>query len=143
MLRRDRLANPAHHRRPCAMSNKTKRDSPLVQSVLALDNYLTDEDRAKLTSNIPGFEAQLALLIEELENLRKSARNCRMKALEKKAESLVQRFKPCEEAAQSQPQINSYKTTTSISRREVTRIETSVIHCRRGFDGPSIHLQIE
>jgi hypothetical protein len=51
---------------------------------------LTDEDRAQLTSKIPDFEAQLALLIEELQNLRKSARNSRMKALEKSAESLAQ-----------------------------------------------------
>jgi chromosome segregation ATPase len=51
---------------------------------------LTDEDRAKLTSNIPAFEAQLVLLIEELQDLRKSARNSRMKALEKNAESLAQ-----------------------------------------------------
>jgi hypothetical protein len=51
---------------------------------------LTAEDRAKLTSNIPGFDAQLAVLVEELQNLRKSARDSRMKALEKNAESLVQ-----------------------------------------------------
>jgi|SRR6266850_2687427 len=51
---------------------------------------LTDEDRAKLTSNIPAFEAQLALLIEELQDLRTSARNARMKTLEKNAESLAQ-----------------------------------------------------
>src|SRR5258708_4911308 len=31
---------------------------------------LTSEDRAKLTSNIPAFESQLAQLIEELQNLR-------------------------------------------------------------------------
>ncbi len=51
---------------------------------------LTAEDRANLKSNIPGFDAQLAALIEELQNLRKSARNLRMKALEKNAESLGQ-----------------------------------------------------
>ncbi|HYR88063.1 MAG TPA: hypothetical protein VE422_28550 [Terriglobia bacterium] len=51
---------------------------------------LTDENRARLTSNIPAFEGQLALLIEELQDLRKSARNSRMKALEKNAESLEQ-----------------------------------------------------
>jgi len=51
---------------------------------------LTDKDRAELTSNVPGFEAQLALLIEELQNLRNSARNSRMKILEKNAESLAQ-----------------------------------------------------
>ena len=51
---------------------------------------LTDEDRAKLKSNIPAFEAQLAVLIEELQDLRKSARSSRMRALEKSAESLAQ-----------------------------------------------------
>jgi hypothetical protein len=51
---------------------------------------MTPEDRANLTSKIPGFEAQLAALIEELENLRESARNSRMKSLQKSAESLVQ-----------------------------------------------------
>src|SRR2546425_77387 len=51
---------------------------------------LTHEDRAKLTSNIPAFEAQLALLIEDLQNLRESARNSRMKALAKNAEALAQ-----------------------------------------------------
>jgi hypothetical protein len=51
---------------------------------------LSDEDRANLTSNIPAFEAQLSLLIEELQDLRKSARDSRMKTLEKNAESLAQ-----------------------------------------------------
>jgi hypothetical protein len=51
---------------------------------------LTAEDRAKLASNIPGFEAQLCALIEELQNLRNSARESRMRALEKNAESLAQ-----------------------------------------------------
>ena len=51
---------------------------------------LTNEDREKLTCNIPALEAQLALLIEELEDLRKSARDSRMKTLEKNAESLAQ-----------------------------------------------------
>jgi len=51
---------------------------------------LTDEDRAKLTSNIPAFEEQLTALIGELEDLKMSARNSRMKVLEKNAESLSQ-----------------------------------------------------
>jgi chromosome segregation ATPase len=51
---------------------------------------LTAEDRAKLASNIPGFEAQLSAVIEELQSFRKSARDARMRALEKNAESLVQ-----------------------------------------------------
>jgi chromosome segregation ATPase len=51
---------------------------------------LTGEDRAKLSSNIAGFEAQVSSLIEELQTLRTSARNSRMRALEKNAESLVQ-----------------------------------------------------
>ena len=51
---------------------------------------LTEEDRTKLTSNIPVFEAQLTGLIGELQDLRNSARESRMKALEKNAESLAQ-----------------------------------------------------
>lgn len=54
------------------------------------ESGLTDEDRAELKASIPGFEAQLATLIEELETLRKSARSSRMRVLEKNAESLVQ-----------------------------------------------------
>jgi len=53
-------------------------------------NHLTSEDHAKLTSNVPGLEAQLVSLIEELQNLRKSARDSRMKGVEKNAESLAQ-----------------------------------------------------
>ena len=51
---------------------------------------LTDESRSKLKSTIPGVESQLGVLIEELESLRESARNSRMKTLEKNAESLMQ-----------------------------------------------------
>ena len=51
---------------------------------------LTTEDRAKFSSSIPAFEAQLNALIEELEELRKSARNSHMRALERSAESLAQ-----------------------------------------------------
>ena len=51
---------------------------------------VTNEDREKLRSNIPAFEAQLAILIEELQDLRNSARASRMKTLEKNAESLTQ-----------------------------------------------------
>jgi oligoendopeptidase F len=51
---------------------------------------MTAEDRAKLTSNIPAVEAQVADLIDELQKLRQSARNSRMKSLEKNAESLTQ-----------------------------------------------------
>jgi chromosome segregation ATPase len=51
---------------------------------------MTNEERAKLTSNIPAFEAQLAVVIEELQDLQKSARDSRMKTLEKNAESLAQ-----------------------------------------------------
>ena len=53
-------------------------------------NRLTNDERTKLTSNVAGFQAQLTSLIEELQNLRKSARDSRMKALEKNAESLAQ-----------------------------------------------------
>ena len=51
---------------------------------------LTAEDRAKLKSTIPGFDAQVAILIEELETLRKSAQSSRMKDLEKKTGSMAQ-----------------------------------------------------
>jgi chromosome segregation ATPase len=51
---------------------------------------MTPEDRENLTSRIPDFEAQLAALIEELQSLRESARNSRMKSLQKNADSLVQ-----------------------------------------------------
>jgi len=51
---------------------------------------MTREDHAKLAASIPAFEAQLVGLIEELEDLRKSARESRMKALEKNVESLTQ-----------------------------------------------------
>ena len=51
---------------------------------------MTAEDRAKLTSSIPAFEAQLTTLIEELQTLRESARNSRMRIVEKNAESLAQ-----------------------------------------------------
>src|SRR5437016_9115812 len=51
---------------------------------------MTAEDRAKLKSSIPAFEAQVTTLIEELQALRKSARESRIKALENNVESLVQ-----------------------------------------------------
>jgi len=47
-------------------------------------------DRAKLKSLVPEFEAQLSLLVKELQDLRKSARDSRMKVLEKNAASLAQ-----------------------------------------------------
>jgi hypothetical protein len=43
-------------------------------------------------SNIPAFEAQLTVLVEDLEKFRESARNSHMKALEKNAQSLGQRL---------------------------------------------------
>ena len=49
-----------------------------------------EAQREELASNIPAFEAQLTTLIDELVNLQTSARNSRMKALEKNTESLVQ-----------------------------------------------------
>jgi chromosome segregation ATPase len=55
-----------------------------------LGQAFTDEDRARLTSNIPAFEARLAGLIEELHDLKESARDSRMKVLQKNAESLAQ-----------------------------------------------------
>src|SRR5262249_33181274 len=43
-------------------------------------------------SDIPAFDAQLAVLIEEFEKLRESARSSDMKTLEKNTRSLVQRL---------------------------------------------------
>ena len=51
---------------------------------------LTDEDREKLRSNIPALEAELDLLINGLQDFRKSARDSRMRTLEKNAASLEQ-----------------------------------------------------
>jgi chromosome segregation ATPase len=48
------------------------------------------DDRAKLKSNLPSVESQLGELIQELQKLRVSARDSRMRALEKSAESLAQ-----------------------------------------------------
>jgi SMC interacting uncharacterized protein involved in chromosome segregation len=48
------------------------------------------DDRAKLIANLPSVESQLDNLIEELQKLRSSARDSRMRALQKNAESLVQ-----------------------------------------------------
>jgi chromosome segregation ATPase len=48
------------------------------------------DDRAKLKSNLSSVESQLRVLIEELQKVRTSARDSRMKALEKNAESLAQ-----------------------------------------------------
>ena len=43
-------------------------------------------------SDIPTFEAQLTVIVEELEKLRDSARNSRMKALANNVQSLVQKL---------------------------------------------------
>src|SRR5438876_3569320 len=40
---------------------------------------MTNEERAQLTSKISAFEAHLAVIIEELQDVRKSARDSRMK----------------------------------------------------------------
>ena len=51
---------------------------------------LTPEERSKLSAEVPAFDAQLAALIHELQDLRKSARDSRMRSLEKNVESLIQ-----------------------------------------------------
>jgi chromosome segregation ATPase len=51
---------------------------------------LTEQDRAELKSSVPTFQTHLAVLIEQLQKLQKSAKELRMKTLEKNAESLVQ-----------------------------------------------------
>ena len=43
-------------------------------------------------SNLPAFEAQLTVIVDELEKLRESARNSRMKALANNVQSLVQKL---------------------------------------------------
>jgi chromosome segregation ATPase len=48
------------------------------------------DDRAKLKSSLPSVESQLGELIQALQKLRTSARDSRMRALEKNAESLAQ-----------------------------------------------------
>lgn len=48
------------------------------------------DDRAKLKAYLPAVESQLGVLIEALQKLRTSARDSRMKELEKNAESLTQ-----------------------------------------------------
>jgi hypothetical protein len=53
-------------------------------------NVMSDEDRAKLKADLPVFEAQLTALIDELQNLRQTARDSHMRSLEKNAESLAQ-----------------------------------------------------
>jgi chromosome segregation ATPase len=47
-------------------------------------------DRAELKSNLPAVESQMGKLIEELKRLRTTARDSRMRALGKNAESLAQ-----------------------------------------------------
>jgi chromosome segregation ATPase len=51
---------------------------------------LNDEERAKLKAELPAFEDQLKSVVDELQNLRQSAREAGMKNLAKSAESLVQ-----------------------------------------------------
>ena len=59
-------------------------------------------DSAKTPSDLPAFESQLAGLIEELQQLRQSARNSRMKALEKNAESLAQKLQAVQKRLRDQ-----------------------------------------
>jgi uncharacterized phage infection (PIP) family protein YhgE len=61
----------------------------LGEKVRALNVSLTSENGA-LSSNLPLVEQQLRSLIEELQELRNSARTSRIKTLEKSAESLAQ-----------------------------------------------------
>src|SRR5205823_13901 len=49
------------HRLSCAMSNKTKRDSPLVKSVLALDGHLTELERVGTRINSTDMTADFDL----------------------------------------------------------------------------------
>jgi chromosome segregation ATPase len=49
-------------------------------------------DRDQLISSLPNLETQLAALIEDLEKLRASAKDSRMRSTEKNAESLMQKL---------------------------------------------------
>jgi len=62
----------------------------LGEKVRALNASLTGEEGSALRTNLPVVEQQLAGLIEELQELRNSARASRLKTLEKSAESLAQ-----------------------------------------------------
>jgi chromosome segregation ATPase len=71
------------------MNEQLERFRLLGEKVREL-NAAIGRDRAGLQSNGPALEGQLAVLIEELKQLREAARNSRMKTLEKNAESLAQ-----------------------------------------------------
>ena len=58
---------------------------------------VTEKDRAEMISSIPAIDAELAALISELQTLRESARNSKMKALEKSVESLAQSLQAARE----------------------------------------------
>jgi hypothetical protein len=62
----------------------------LGEKVRALNASLTGEDGVALKSNLPLLDDELAVLIEELQQMRSSAEASRMKTLEKSAESLAQ-----------------------------------------------------
>jgi hypothetical protein len=65
-------------------------NSAISQSLQPQSNGSTDPDGSDLRSNIPTLERQLTALIENLQDLRNTARASRMRALEKNAESLAQ-----------------------------------------------------
>ena len=71
-------------------SEHLERFRALGEKVHALNASLTGEDGAALRSNLPLVQQQLGALIEELQQLRDSARTSRMKTMEKSAESLAQ-----------------------------------------------------
>jgi len=62
----------------------------LGERVRTLNTSLTGEEGTTLRSNLPVVEQQLAGLVEELQQLRNSARTSGLKTLEKSAESLAQ-----------------------------------------------------
>ena len=49
-------------------------------------------NQAKIKEDLPGFEAQLSMLVDELQKLRKSARESKMRSLERNTESLAQKL---------------------------------------------------
>jgi hypothetical protein len=64
-------------------------NAAISEAGLARGNRLTDEEHGRLQSSVPVLEAQLASLIDELQDLRQSARSARMRTLERNAESLA------------------------------------------------------
>lgn len=75
---------------------KARRDEQMekLEQFRALGEKVREltETTGRDRSNLPAFEAQLTVIVDELEKLRESARNSRMKALANNVQSLVQKL---------------------------------------------------